>query len=636
MWMKKRRVAPSADNPALASGAPGETIMSAVDDPRTFGRTRLSFADPAEVDEFESILGQFERGEISPDQWRAFRLLRGTYGQRQDGVQMIRVKIPQGLLDASQLHALADVAERYSRGFGHITTRQNLQFHFIKLADVPATLDRLAEAGMTTREACGNSIRNITACPYAGVSADELFDVTPYSEALTRYFLRHPLASKLPRKFKIGFEGCPTDHAVTAINDIGWKARVRDNVHGFQVNVAGGTATMVRSGYLLYEFMPVSEMFNVAEAIVRVYHHLGDYEHKHKNRMKFLIKSIGWDRFKEEFDRQLAQVHAEGRRELTFDPEHLPVESAPPDSRPSAPSLAETASRAEQSHVHGPGILPDVKPQLRVLDEDFLRWQHTNVQPQKQAGYALVTATIPLGDFTGAQMRLLADLSLSYADGTVRVTPDQDLVFRWVKTTEVGTLYRQLAALGLGLAEAGTIADVTSCPGAESCRLAVTQSRGLGRLLEAHIRSHPEIITAAPDLKIKMSGCPNGCGQHHIAGIGFQGSIRKLDGRAVPQYFVMVGGAVDEEGATFGRVAAKIPARRMPEVIERLVELYSTSHTGGETATAFFKRIDLGTVKSTLADLERMDAQGATADDFIDLGETTTFTPEVMDGECAT
>jgi sulfite reductase (NADPH) hemoprotein beta-component len=610
--------------------------MSAVDDPRTLGRTRISFADPAEVDEFVSILGQFESGEITPDQWRSFRLLRGTYGQRQDGVQMIRVKIPQGLIDGPQLHAFADIAERYSRGFGHITTRQNLQFHFVKLADVPAVLDRCTEAGLTTREACGNSIRNITACPYAGVHHDEVFDVTPYSEAMTRYFLRHPLASKLPRKFKIGFEGCPEDHALTAINDIGWKARIRDGVRGFQVNVAGGTSTMAKSGYLLYDFMPLSEMFRVAESVVRVYHRLGDYQHKHKNRMKFLIKSIGWDRFRDEFERILVEVKAEGGRELPFDPEHPPVENAPTFARPTAPSVAETASRAEQSRVHGPGILPEVKPQLRVLDEDFHRWQQTNVQPQKQAGYALVTATIPLGDFTGAQMRVLADLALSYGDGTVRVTPDQDLVFRWVKNSDVEALYRRLCATGLGLAEAGTVADVTSCPGAESCRLAVTQSRGLGRTLEAHIRSHPALIEKAPDLHIKMSGCPNGCGQHHIAGIGFQGSIRKLDGRPVPQYFVLVGGAVDEEGATFGRVAAKVPARRMTDVIDRLIELYDVSHNAGETATAFFKRIDLGTVKSTLADLEKLESTAATDEDFIDLGETTQFTPEVMDGECAT
>jgi sulfite reductase beta subunit-like hemoprotein len=615
--------------------------MAAVDDPKTFGRARLSFADPAEIDEFVTKLEAFERGDLGPDQWRAFRLLRGTYGQRQPDVQMIRVKIPQGLLDGPQIHALADVAERYSRGFGHITTRQNLQFHFVGLHDVPAFLERIMEVGLTTREACGNSIRNVTACPYAGVSADELFDVTPYSEALTRYFLRHPLAGSLPRKFKIGFEGCAEDHAYTAINDIGWRARVRTTEHGrtergFQVTVGGGTSTMARSGFLLYEFLPVGEMFNVAEAIVRVYHALGDYAHKHKNRMKFLIKALGWERWREEFDRALVEVRAQGGRSLPFDSDHLPEEGPPHDRREPPSTVVETAARAGRTQVHGPGILPHVRPQLEVLDEDFIRWHETNVRPQKQAGYALVTATVPLGDLTAAQLRVLADLSESFADGTARVTPDQDLVFRWVKTSDVRAFYRQLAATGLGLAGAGTIADVTSCPGAESCRLAVTQSRGLGRVLEDHIRHHPEISAAAPDLKIKMSGCPNGCGQHHIAGLGFQGSIRKLGDKVVPQYFVMVGGGVDDRGASFGRLAAKVPARRMTEVVDRLVHLYRAEHSGNESATAFFQRVDVAAIKTALADLERLEPQDAVPEDFIDLGETTAFTPEVMDGECAT
>lgn len=615
--------------------------MAAVDDPKTFGRARLSFADAAEIDEFVTKLDLFERGELPPDQWRSYRLLRGTYGQRQPDVQMIRVKIPQGMLDTAQVHALADVAERYSRGFGHITTRQNLQFHFVKLHDVPAVFERFTQAGLTTREACGNSVRNITACAYAGVSHDEIFDVTPYSEAMTRYFLRHPLSSSLPRKFKIGFEGCAQDHVYSAINDIGWRARVRTTAdgrqeRGFQVNVAGGTATMARSGYLLYEFIPVGEMFNVAEAVVRVYHKLGDYAHKHKNRMKFLVKALGWERWREEFDKQLAEVHAEGGKPLPFDPATLRDEQAPTGPREAAPTVLETATRAGGSRVHGPGLLPDVRPQLRVLDDDFIQWESTNVSPQKQAGYALVTATVPLGDLTAAQLRVLADLSQVFGDGTIRVTPDQDLVFRWVKTNDVPAFYRHLSAAGLGLSGAGTIADVASCPGAESCRLAVTQSRGLGRTLEQHIRAHPELSAAAPDLKIKMSGCPNGCGQHHIAGLGFQGSIRKLGDRVVPQYFVMVGGGVDERGATFGRLAAKVPARRMTDVVDRLVQLYQDTKTDGETATAFFQRVDVGTIKTTLADLERLEAQDALPDDFIDLGESTTFAPEVMDGECAT
>src|SRR5258706_3619513 len=264
--------------------------MSVADDPKTYGRARLSFASSADIDEFVTTLERYERGEMTPDQWRQFRLVRGTYGQRQtDDAQMLRVKIPQGALTSDQLEALADVADRYSRGFGHITTRQNVQFHFVKLHDVEPAMRRLAEAGLTTREACGNSVRNITACPYAGVAADERFDVTPYAEALTRYLLRHPLSSTLPRKFKIGFEGCPEDHAVIAINDVAFRTEIdADGRRGFRVLAGGGTAIMCKSAGLIHEFIPAAEILCVVEALLRVFHRLGDYEHKQRNRMKFM------------------------------------------------------------------------------------------------------------------------------------------------------------------------------------------------------------------------------------------------------------------------------------------------------------------------------------------------------------
>src|SRR3989441_10656835 len=261
--------------------------MSVVDDPKTYGRARLSFASDADIEEFVTTLERYERGEMTPDQWRQFRLVRGTYGQRQaDDAQMLRVKIPQGALASDQLEALADVADRYSRGFGHITTRQNVQFHFVKLHDVEPAMRRLAEAGLTTREACGNSVRNITACPYAGVSAEERFDVTPYAEALTRYLLRHPLSSTLPRKFKIAFEGCPVDHIGTAINDLAFRAVVSPDGggRGFCVTAGGGTSIMATAADLLHEFLPASEILRVAEAVLRVFRRLGDYEHKQRHR----------------------------------------------------------------------------------------------------------------------------------------------------------------------------------------------------------------------------------------------------------------------------------------------------------------------------------------------------------------
>jgi sulfite reductase beta subunit-like hemoprotein len=610
--------------------------MSVVDDPKTFGRARLSFASEADIDEFVTTLEQYERGELTPDQWRAFRLVRGTYGQRQAAdAQMLRVKIPQGVLTSDQLNALADVGERYSRGFGHITTRQNVQFHFVKLHDVEPAMRHLADAGMTTREACGSSVRNITACPYAGVAADERFDVTPYAEALTRYLLRHPLSSTLPRKFKIAFEGCSTDHVVTAVNDLGFRAVLGpDGGRGFRVTAGGGTAIMVTSAGLLHEFLPASEIFRVAEAVLRVFARLGDYQHKQRNRMKFMIKTLGWTRWREEYDRELTACRLRGQvPTLEIDPPSN--ESRPEWVKDSSPSAGHIASRVAGGRISGPGITPTIVPIFQAGDETYARWRGTNVHAQKQFGFVMAVASVPLGDLTSEQMRVLGELARAYGDGSIRVTPDQDLLFRWVNACDVRQLYRRLAAAGLGLAEAGTIADVTSCPGAESCRLAVTQSRGLGRLLEEHLRARPDLIAAADGARIKISGCPNGCGLHHIATIGFQGSVRRLGSRAVPQYFVMVGGGALERGAAFGRVAAKIPARRIPQTVERLIDLYARDRQAGETAAAYFSRVDLQVVKTTLADLERLQPGDAVPADFVDLGDAADFAPEVMEGECS-
>jgi sulfite reductase (ferredoxin) len=611
--------------------------MAAVDDPKTLGRTRLSFASEADIDEFVATLEKFENGELTPDQWRVFRLVRGTYGQRQPGdVQMLRCKVPQGILTAPQLEALAEVGERFSRGFGHITTRQNIQFHFVKLHDVEPAMRILAEAGVTTREACGNSVRNITCCPKAGVSPTELFDVTPYAEATTRYLLRHPLSGILPRKFKIAFEGCADeDHALLGMHDLGYRAVVQDGIRGFRVVVGGGTSIMVKSADPLHEFVPASEIFNVAEAVVRVFHEFGDYKHKQANRLKFTIKTLGWERFVAEYHKKLAEFRANGGAMLPFDPQTPPVEAEPAWRRIESPPILQTVSRATSSQVTGPGIVPQVRPMLPTMNGDYSHWLSTNVSRQKQSGYFFVNATLPLGDFTSQQMRILGDLATSFADGTIRVTAEQNLVFRWVPKDAVPELYRQLAAAGMGLPDAGTIADVTSCPGAESCKLAVTQSRGLGKFLGDHLRENPELIEKAPDLQIKISGCPNGCGRHHIAGLGFQGSVRKVAGKAVPQYFVMVGGGPEGDGVRFGRLAAKVPARRMTDVLERLLELYVSERHAGESATAFFGRVDVALVKRVLSDLEQMTPGATTADDFIDLAETAEFKPEIQEGECS-
>jgi sulfite reductase (NADPH) hemoprotein beta-component len=604
------------------------------------GRTRPTFADGPEIDRFLETLEKYERGELGADAWRAFRLVAGTYGQRQPGdASMLRVKVPQGILLAAQLEALAEVAVRYSRGFGHVTTRENVQLHFVKLADVEPAMRVLADAGLTTREACGNAIRNITGCAYSGVSADEIFDPTPYADATTRHFLRHPLSASLPRKFKIAFEGCAEDHALTAINDIGFRAVLRSEpdgrtARGFRVAVAGGTATLTRSAAVLFDFVPVAELLGVAEAVIRVFHRLGDRERRQQNRMKFLVRQLGWERFRGEVLAELAAVRAAGAPPLPFPAEAPPVEEAPTWQRPAPPALEAVRARARATPLRGPGLAPDPSPDPD--DEGaFLAWRATNVRAARQPGFAVVTVTLTLGDVTADQLRLLADLSRAYADGALRVTLTQDAVLRWVPEEALRELFRRLAAAGLGKDGAGTVVDVVSCPGAESCKLAVTASRGVARLLGDHLRANPAVAAAAPDLQVKVSGCPNGCAQHHVAGIGLQGSARKLGGRVVPQYFVLLGGGVDEAGARFGRLAAKIPARRVPEALERLVALYRARRQEGETATAFFARAGLDEAKAALSGLGELTAETARPEDYVDPGEDHEFRPESMEGECA-
>jgi sulfite reductase beta subunit-like hemoprotein len=585
------------------------------------------FADPRDVEAFVHQLERFERGEIGADEWKAFRLLYGTYGQRQEGdLYMLRSKLPQGKVTAEQLEALGEVAEAHSRGFGHVSTRQNLQLHFLSGRGAEAALARLAEVGITSREACGNAVRNVTACPLGGVSPDEIFDATPYGEALTRWFLRHPLSSSLPRKFKIAFEGCAEDHAAAAIHDIGFLARLREGRRGFEVRLGGGTATFQVSARQLLEFVPAGELLGVAEAVVRVFHRLGERKNRNAARMKYLVKKLGWDAFQAEVLGELELVRAEGVPALPFDPERPPEEGPPGPDRPAAPAPEELSRLVRVQAPRGPGLVPEVRP-AQATAAALAAWSRTNVRPQRQPGFVTATVTVPLGDLTSAQLAALAALARAHADGTVRFTRTQDVVLRWVRSADVPALYERLAAAGLGLAGADTPADVVSCPGAESCRLAVTHSRGLGRELEATLRARPELAERLGDADIKMSGCPNGCSQHHLAAIGLQGSVRKVGDRAVPQYFVLLGGGVSPAGARFGELVAKIPARRVGQALERLAALYQERRSPGQGARAFFERLPPAEAKAALADLAQLAPEGLTAEDLVDLGEEPAEAP---------
>jgi sulfite reductase (NADPH) hemoprotein beta-component len=572
----------------------------------------LHFADVRDIDEFIDGLARYERGEWTADQFRVFRLARGTYGQRQPDVSMLRVKIPQGILTAEQLRAIATVADDYSRGFGHVTTRQNVQLHFIQMKDVPAAMHVLAAVGLTTKEACGNTVRNVTGCALAGVCPDEPFDLTPYAQAVTRTFLRKAENQALPRKFKIAFSGCDSDCAMGAINDVGCIARVVDGVPGFRVKVAGGLSTTPENAHLLYDFLPADRLLGVIEAVLAVFNALGNRQNKARARMKYVVRKLGWDGYRAAFEKELAAVEAAGKSVQ-------PIDAEPGALLSRQPVRLRLACDAQAS------------PELE-------RFQESNVIRQKQPGQLAVIIRLVRGDITGAQLRGLADLALRFGDGMVRTSIDQNLVLRFVDEDDLAPLHGALAALGLATPDAGTIADVTSCPGADSCNLAVTSSRELASALTARLENAngaSAAVAAARDLDIKISGCPNSCGQHHIAGIGFHGGMRRVGGKVVPEYTLHLGGGIDGDGAKFGRQVVKLPARRVPEALLRLLHLYEERREPGERALTFFRRVGEDEVKAAVAELTRLDDKSA-PEDFLDLGSEQTFVVATGPGECAT
>jgi sulfite reductase (ferredoxin) len=563
------------------------------------------FSDKRDIEEFVGKLEAFERGELNTEQFRSFRLLRGVYGQRQADVQMFRIKIPYGLLGAEQLVAIADVTDRYSRGFGHVTTRQNIQLHFIKLADAEAVMRRLDETGLTTREACGNSVRTVTACELAEVCATAAFDVTPYAEAITRYFLRGPISASLPRKFKIAFSGCGTDCAFGAIHDIGFIAKVQDGQPGFKVYAAGGLSTTPQAALTLHEFVPAAEIGRVGEALLRLFHAHGNRENRSRARMKYVLRKLGEEKFRALYGEYRAQVDAEAAAQLRL-----------PENPRNAPFPPVVVGGGDGPHAPG-----------------YLAWRSGSVVDQRQDGYTAVYVRLFLGDITSAQMRALAGILGRYGDGTVRLTVDQNLVIPWVDRRALPSLHAALREVGLARTGVHTAADVTSCPGAESCNLAVTSSRNVAKAISERLEL-PDVAgaTGVAETTIKISGCPNSCGQHHIADIGWHGAVKNVGGVAYPMYQLHLGGGVDETGARFGRQVVKVVARRLPEAVAVLVKLYDAERADAQSPAEYFRKVDPKRVVAALGDL----ASGAPAPgEEVDVGEQAGFHVAIGAGECA-
>ncbi len=520
----------------------------------------------AEIRVFEERIQQLRSGAITQDQFRPFRLKHGTYGQRQQGVQMLRVKIPAGILTPAQLRTLAKIGDTYSTGRGHVTTRENVQFHFVQLENVPAVMRLLAGAGLTTREACGNTVRNVTGCPLAGICPGEVFDVTPYALGVSRYLLRHPEFHDLPRKFKIAFSGCEDDGncAVAGIHDVGLIAQVSGSNgaahHGFKVLVGGGLGSLPTEASLLTDFLPEEELLPTIEAILRVFVETGNRKNKFKARMKFVLRDKGIEQFR--------HLVAEKRK----------ISQAPAE-------VFTVASKIQPALV---SIAP-APPANRAPDPEYARWAEHNLMPQRQAGFGAVWIKLPAGTLFSHQMRGLADLLEKNRLTGVRTAINQNLVIPWVPFDRTRGLHDGLRELDLATPGARTISDVTGCPGATTCNLGITRSLTLAEVLSRELagETDPEILK----IHIKISGCPNSCGQHHIADIGFYGNARKIGEQQAPYYQLMLGGQVGADGVRFARQVMPLPARPIPAVIREILAFYKEDRQPGESFSAWTARI---------------------------------------------
>ena len=569
---------------------------------------------PEEIDDFETQVKRFRAGEWDETEFQAFRLKQGVYGQRQPDAQMLRVKVPFGGLTADQLDALGEGAARFAPlRKGHVTTRENFQLHHIKIDDTPAFMRILGDVGLSTREACGNTVRNVTGCPMAGVCPQEPFDVTPYAAAYSRFFVRHPFTQALPRKFKTAFSGCDRDCAITAIHDMGFIPKIVDGVKGFKLLTGGGTSIMPRIAPTLYEFVPVEEFLKVTEAVLRIFHRSDELrKNRMKARIKFLIARIGIDEFRGMVEEELKEEWAQ----KSFDPTALLFIEDEAKDAPAPPP----GSYSRNGH-----------------DTELERWIASNVESQKQEGYKLVTIKLPLGDIQDEQFHQLADLTRKYAGGRCRITHQQNLALRWVPEQALYEVWQELKKIGFAESGVNEITDVVACPGTDSCKLGITSAMGVGRVVQESLEEMRVEDPLIKQMHVKMSGCPNGCGQHHIADIGFHGAAMRAPGGQVPAYELFLGGSYDEGDARIGqRVKGRVPAKKIPEAIGRMLTFYQEGREDGELFKDFVARVGSASFEPLLAGYKNVgELDRETIDTYMDWDKTVIYKMERGEGECA-
>jgi sulfite reductase (ferredoxin) len=592
-----------------------------------------------EIDQFENQLLLRKKGKLEEKVFAETRLRRGVYGQRydngkrHDGIAeralafeakptkgpetlwdapgMQRIKIPFGGVSPDQLDVLAALSEEYSDGILHVTTRQDIQLHFVHIEDTPDLMRRLAAVGITTREACGNSVRNVTACPLAGVCVTEAFDVSPYAQALMSFLLGHPDVQDFGRKFKPAFSGCEHEACgLVQMHDAGYVARVVDGVRGFKVVVGGGLGAVPHQAKVLSEFTPERELLPETQAVARVFARLGEKQNRGRARIKFLVQKLGIEEFR--------RLVAEERKTLPHDDRWTAYLADMPHTRGEA--VREAGAIPREGHADG-----------------FDEWLATNVSPQRQDGYSLVMLNLPLGDLTADQARGLSDLARQYVGDNLRTTVEQNIALRFVSNADLPAVHHALSALGLAAPDATTIVDVTTCPGTDTCKLGISSSRGLGaelrNRLAAKSASLPEAVKS---LKIKISGCFNSCGQHHIADIGFYGNSRKIDGRTVPHFQVILGGQWTENAGSYGLAVGSVPSKAIPEAVDALTDAYAHGRESGERFQAWIARLGKRNVKELLKPLMAVRPYADDPSFYSDWSDVREFTiGDLGVGECA-
>jgi sulfite reductase beta subunit-like hemoprotein len=577
-----------------------------------------------DIEKFEVQLARYLSGDLEEDAFRVFRLNNGIYGQRQGGHhQMLRVKVPYGSITPEQLDMMAHLADTYSRGWGHLTTRQNVQFHFVELERVPAALWDMASVGLTSREACGDTVRNVMGCHLAGACPYEHLDISPWAEAAFQHFLHHPLAQRLPRKFKINFSGCDTDCGQAMFNDVGVIATTRTledgtRESGFRVFVAGGLGANPHAALALEEFTPREELMATIESILRVFSNTGNRDNKLRARMKWVVQTQGWD-----------VVQAKILRERKL----LVASSTWPGGIP-----APVEKLGDAPAGTAPGVAPTTigqgTPVTLRRSNPYDAWEDANVVRGAAKGTVSAIAYSKLGDITSDQFRALASIQRELG-AEVRITNRQNLAFRGLSESQLPVLFERLSAIGMAEPGAELSRDVVACPGADTCNLAVTQSRGLADAIGAALTEAG--LAEVPGIRTNISGCTNSCGQHHIADIGFFGAERRAHGKSAPGYQMLLGGYVGQEKIHFGEKALRLPAKNAPEAAVRVVRRFNDERLPGEVFRGWMDRV--GGAKAIAEELKELDEfplPDVAPDYYVDYGETGPYVAETGESECAT